>query len=163
MEAALSRRLDLEGDFTLLNGGPPDWQYAQHFPFILDNQIGFFRLAVFDNGNNHVLDNMGTICGASSGIPCFSRAVIYEIDEGMKTARVAWEDKLSLFSPFAGSIKVLDNSSVEFTLASVGNTSARIMEVTQEVLPQAVWQLDITGQFAYRTSRLPSLYPGVQW
>jgi hypothetical protein len=29
--------------------------------------------------------------------------------------------------------------------------------------PQTVWQLKTTGTNLYRASRLPSLYPGVQW
>ncbi len=190
-------RLGLDGDFTLLNGGPADWQYAQHFPFILDDQIGFFRLALFDNGNNRQLDSSGTICGVSSGgvdlhtqsypdpatnptrnlkdfrlkaldatiaAPCFSRAVIFELDEVMKTARVVWEDKLPFFAPFIGSIQVLENGNVLYDAGTIGGTpNAIVREVTQENSPQTVWQLDVTGQFAYRSLRLPSLYPDVQW
>lgn len=187
-------RLGLEGDFTLLNGGSADWQYAQHFPFIVDNQIGFFRLAVFDNGNNRVVDQNGNVCvlapaeikaeanffltiaGNStaprveskalitSGTPCFSRAVIFEIDEVMKTTRVVWEDKLPTFAPFIGSIQVLDNGNVLWDAGTVAGTrNAIIREVTQENDPHVVWQLDVSEQFAYRSLRLPSLYPGVQW
>lgn len=188
-------RLGLDGDFTLLSGGPADWQYAQHFPFILDNQIGFFRLALFDNGNNRQLDENGTICGVSGGAglraksypdpvtnhtrslkdfsleldatlatPCFSRAVIFEIDEAMKTARVVWEDKLPFFAPFIGSIQVLENGNVLYDAGTIGGTpNAIVREVTQENPPQTVWQLDLSDQLAYRSLRLPSLYPGVQW
>ena len=38
-----------------------------------------------------------------------------------------------------------------------------IMEVTQSSNPQVVWQMVVTGENAYRGSRIPSLYPGVTW
>jgi hypothetical protein len=41
--------------------------------------------------------------------------------------------------------------------------SVRLLEVTQEVVPQVLWQLDIEDQWAYRAVRIPSLYPGVTW
>ncbi|MFQ5683621.1 MAG: aryl-sulfate sulfotransferase [Candidatus Binatia bacterium] len=157
-------RLGLDGDFTLVNGGSADWQYAQHLPFIIDNQIGFYRLALFDNGNDRRLDESGTLCGSSSGIPCFSRAVIFEIDEMMRTARIVWQDKLSVFGPFLGSIQVFENGNVLYNVGAVGGGfNAIIREVTQEEIPGTVWQLDLSGQRAYRSVRLPSLYPGVQW
>ena len=44
------------------------------------------------------------------------------------------------------------------------STAASVYEVTQDPTnPQTVWQLQITGQNAYRAMRIPSLYPGVQW
>jgi len=157
-------RFGPEGDFTLLNGGPTDWQYAQHFPFLLDDQVGVYRLALYDNGNNRVLDANGTTCGSSSGIACYSRAVIFEIDEGMKTARVLWEDKPGLFAPFIGSVQVFANGNVLWDAGTLdGSANAVIREVTPEQVPQTVWQLDLSGQFVYRSLRLPSLYPGVQW
>ncbi|HXE74306.1 MAG TPA: aryl-sulfate sulfotransferase [Candidatus Xenobia bacterium] len=157
-------RLGPEGDFTLLNGGPADWQYAQHFPTILDNQVGVYRLALFDNGNRRVLDENGTICGLSGSSPCYSRAIIYEIDEAMKTARILWEDKPGLFAPFIGSTQVLPNGNVVWDAGTLGGAATAIVrEVTQEATPQTVWQLELSGQFVYRSIRLPSLYPGVQW
>ena len=42
--------------------------------------------------------------------------------------------------------------------------AASAYEVTQDTVPQTVWQLQIGGgQYAYSVMRLPSLYPGVQW
>ncbi len=37
--------------------------------------------------------------------------------------------------------------------------SATIYEVTREANPQIVWQMSVTGKYAYRAFRLPSLYP----
>lgn len=157
-------RFGIEGDFTLTNGGPPDWQYGQHFPFLLDNQQVIYRMAIFDNGNDRQLDAAGTICGSSSGIACFSRAVIYEIDEALATARVLWEEKLPFFSTFIGSIQAFPDGNVLYDAGTInGAPNAILREVTQEASPQTVWQMDVTGQFVYRGVRLPSLYPGVQW
>ncbi len=41
-------------------------------------------------------------------------------------------------------------------------TAARVMEVTKDP-SRLVWELDVDGQESYRTVRLPSLYPAVQW
>ena len=157
-------KLGPEGDFTLLNGGPADWFYAQHFPVIVDNQVGVYRLSLFDNGNRRVLDENGTVCGSMGAPACYSRAVIYEIDEAMKTARVLWEDKPGFFAPFIGSTQVLPNGSVVWDVGTIqAMPTAVIREVTQEATPQTIWQLQLSDQFVYRSLRLPSLYPGVQW
>ena len=41
--------------------------------------------------------------------------------------------------------------------------NSAIYEVTQQSNPQTVWSMQVTGTNMYRASRLPSLYPGVQW
>jgi hypothetical protein len=43
------------------------------------------------------------------------------------------------------------------------STESEIIEVTQTGSPQTVWQMNITGENAYRGYRIPSLYPGVTW
>ncbi len=104
-------RLGLEGDFNLLNAGPEGWQYAQHFPFILDQHSDVFRLALWDNGNFRVVGDQetGGACNRSAGVDCYSRAVIYEIDEPSSTVRIIWEDILDFFSPFIGIVFHLNN------------------------------------------------------
>ena len=61
--------------------------------------------------------------------------------------------------------KTLGNSNVEFDEAAATSSpiSAAIFEVTPDADPQTIWQMQIKGQYAYRASRIPSLYPGVQW
>jgi arylsulfate sulfotransferase len=88
------------------------------------------------------------------------------MDESAKTAKILWQYKLPVFSLCCGSINVLDNGNVEYDIAAetfLPVVSSRIQEVTQEVVPQLVWQMDLTEQLAYRAFRIPSLYPGVEW
>jgi hypothetical protein len=156
-------RLGHQGDFALPGGGPADWFYAQHFPFFLGpDSTNIFQLAIYDNGNDRVLDDTGTICGADGTPPCYTRAVIYEVNEVARTVQVVWEGKQEEFTFAGGSIQVLENGDVEFTM-STPNTGPRVLEVTRDVAPETVWQLGVTGQGLYRALRIPSLYPGVQW
>jgi arylsulfate sulfotransferase len=154
------------GDFTLLNStSPADWFYAQHFANIISpNSAGDFQLALFDNGDNRILDNSGTICGANGAPACYSRPAIFEVNEAAKTAQVVWSDP-TVYSFWGGAIQELPNTNmfVDVTTPADNATGARILELTQEPTPQTVWQLDINGQNSYRTIHLPSLYPGVQW
>jgi hypothetical protein len=158
-------KLGYQGDFTLDSGDPVNWFYAQHCPNIISpNSIGDFQLALFDNGDNRVMDTMGTICNPSGTPGCYSRATVFEVNEAAKTAHVSW----SYPAPYAfwgGAIQKLDNDSMYFddTLGADHGTGARVMEVTQDAIPQVIWNMDIHGQFSYRTIHLPSLYPGVQW
>ena len=56
------------------------------------------------------------------------------------------------------------NGNVEFDSSQPFNiVSSQITEVTPADPPQTVWQMDITGEWAYRGRRIPSLYPGVTW
>ena len=159
-------RLGYEGDFALQDGGPADWFFGQHFPiFLSPNSTNIFQLGIFDNGNDRVLDEAGTICDTQGALPCYSRAPIFEVNETLMTARVLWEGKRDEYSFALGSMQVLGNGNVEFDLGIISTNprSARVVEVTQEAIPQTVWQLDVDGQFVYRAIRIPSLYPGVQW
>ena len=159
-------RFGYQGDFTLDSGAPAAWQYGQHFPiFLSPDTVGIFRLGFFDNGNNRVLDDAGTICGSTGAPPCYSRVPIFSVNETTKMVHVDWEDKLEVFSGALGSMQILDNGNVEFDagITQAFPATALIREVTQETPPQTVWQMDLTGQVAYRALRIPSLYPGVQW
>ena len=57
------------------------------------------------------------------------------------------------------------NGNIEFDECAISPSSpaAQVLEVTNQPSPQTVWQLQISGAYAYRAFRLPSLYPGVQW
>jgi hypothetical protein len=157
-------RLGPDGDFTIPGGSPSDYNYAQHYPVLPSSSFGTYPLILFDNGNNRVVDSMGTICGSAGAASCYSRAVIFQLNEVSKTAEIIWQDKLP-FSLCCGSINVLRNGNVEFDIAAVtfAPTSSRIQEVTHDRVPKLVWQMDLTGQLAYRAFRIPSLYPGVEW
>jgi len=157
-------KLGEEGDFTLLGGDPSQWFYAQHYPNLLSTNGSQATLAIWDNGNQR-LDSTGTIpCGAPPFAACYSRATMFQIDESTFVANLLWQDLPGFFSFWGGSIGVLDNGNVEFDMTDPFNTSAsQIMEVTQTDNPQTVWQMNITGENAYRGYRIPSLYPGVAW
>jgi arylsulfate sulfotransferase len=160
-------RLGPGGDFTIPGGGPADSNYAQHYPILLSSQSsGSYPLMLFDNGNNRILDTKGTICGSPGALACYSRPVIFQLDETAKTAQIKWQYKLPYFSSCCGSIQVLGNNDVEYDIAlfSVNPFASRVQEVTQDPTnPQLVWQMDEVGQLAYRFFRIPSLYPGVEW
>ena len=90
---------------------------------------------------------------------------VFQIDEAALTATIAWQDTLNLFSFFGGSAQVLPNGNSEFGICAAGgaDVASTVREVTQDPVPQTVWQLHVTGKYAYRGLRIPSLYPGVQW
>jgi arylsulfate sulfotransferase len=164
-------KLGHEGDFALVGGtDPQDWFYAPHDVNIISpNSTGMFQLLLFDNGNQRVLDSLGTTCGTT--VPCESRVPIMQLDETAKTATIEWVDDLDpLFSIFGGSARLLANGNVEFdecapTVTGTNTTISKgvITEVTKTTPPQTVFQMTVTGQNAYRAFRIPSLYPGVQW
>ena len=109
----------------------------------------------------------GAACQAAGFTVCPHTAVpIYHIDETAMTATLVFDDVLSQYSNFGGNITALANGNVEFDLCSdttaPGGISAAF-EVTRTATPQVVWKLNVTTKNAYRTFRMPSLYPGVQW
>ncbi|MGC1620311.1 MAG: aryl-sulfate sulfotransferase [Candidatus Acidiferrum sp.] len=163
-------------DFSLLNADGTsdtnltDWFYAQHGPsFTTANTSGQFSLILFDNGDDRdVSDAPGDTCGGN-GIPCFSTVPVFTIDETAKTATFVINPTTPDYSYFGGNAEVLKNGNVEYdecattAMTDTAHNAAAIYEVTQTSSPQAVWQMIITGQFAYRGFRMPSFYPGVQW
>jgi len=88
------------------------------------------------------------------------------LNEYTNTAQVLEETNLSpVYSICCGSTNFLANGDLEYDVADDVYTPnvSFIQEVTQEQTPQLVWQMNITGQLAYRGFRIPSLYPGVEW
>jgi arylsulfate sulfotransferase len=157
-------RLGPNGDFVTPGGSPSDFNYAQHYPVLTGaKSSGVFPLMLFDNGNSRIVDSNGTACGSPGAASCYSRPVLFQLDETSKTAQILWQDKLSLFSGCCGSINTLENGDAEFdiALAPIQPSGSRIQEVTQELVPRLVWQMDVIGQLAYRAFRMPSLYPPV--
>jgi arylsulfate sulfotransferase len=165
-------KLGYQGDFALQAGttsavDPVDWFSAQHDAnFISTNTSGAIDVLLFDNGNQRVLNTGGTLCGPAT-TPCDSRVPILHVDESAKTADITWVDKLApAFSFFGGSARMLKNGNIEFdecAATPLPNNNAAITEVTKTSPPQTVWSMAISGQYAYRGFRIPSLYPGVQW
>ena len=158
-------KLGYQGDFTLEGAvDPTDWFYAQHdVNFTSSNTTGIFSVAVMDNGDDRVFP-AGVTCNTSGAPPClYSSAQVMQVNENTKTASFVFHDTLpaNLYNPFAGSVRVLPNGDVEYNLGSVG-TDAYVFEVTPTATPQTIWQMHIKN-YTYRSFRMPSLYPGVQW
>jgi hypothetical protein len=163
--------LGYQGDFTLLNAdgsadnNAADWFFAEHGPsFTTTNTSGKFSMAVFDNGDDRgVTVVAGGTCGVAGQPACYSSVPILNLDETAMTATMVFNPTTPDYSFFGGNAALLKNGDVEFDEASAGGSKAAVYEVTQAASPQTIWQMHITGQYAYRAMRIPSLYPGVQW
>jgi arylsulfate sulfotransferase len=157
--------LGYQGDFTLVGGtDPTDWFYAQHGPsFTTSNTTGNFGMAVFDNGDDRFFPSGQVLCTGPSP-SCYSTTPLLTLDESAMTATLTFNPTAPYYSFFGGNNAVLANGDVEFcaTAAPVGLV-ANIYEVTQTSTPQTVWHMNVSGQYAYRGQRVPSMYPGVQW
>lgn len=164
-------KLGYQGDFSLAQGDDPSlWFSFQHFPSIVNQSGPQTTMAIWDNGDNRVLDTSGTICGAPPSTPCYSRATIFRIDESSMVANLDWADALGSFGVWGGSVNQLSNGNVEFDLnaaaSALDNDSSSVVEeVTQSSTPEVVWKMDVHPFFdyAYRAYRVPGLYPGVTW
>jgi arylsulfate sulfotransferase len=156
------------GDFTLPTGQAPiEWNYGQHYPTLVSpNSAGIFHLMFFNNGNNRLLDTNNDACGTPGFAACYSSVPVFELNEFTDTAQVVSEDNLSPdFSICCGDALLLSNGDLEYDVAYNVNTpnQSYIQEVIQQLTPELVWQLNVTGQLMYRGFRIPSLYPGVEW
>ncbi|HEX4001810.1 MAG TPA: aryl-sulfate sulfotransferase [Candidatus Acidoferrales bacterium] len=165
--------LGYQGDFTLLNADESadnnnaDWFYAQHGPsFTTTNTNGKFSLVLFDNGDDRgVAVVAGGTCGVAGQPACYSTVPLLNLDETAMTATLAFHPTTPDYSYFGGNAEMLSNGNVEYDecAATTPAENATVYEVTQSSSSQTVWHLQVTGQYAYRGMRIPSLYPGVQW
>ena len=163
--------LGYQGDFTLLNSdgsadnNNEDWFFAEHGPsFNSSTTSGKYSMALFDNGDDRgVTVVTGGTCGVTGQPACYSTAPIFNLDETAMTATFAFNPTTPNYSFFGGNNAVLANGDVEYDEAAAGTSIAAVYEVTETSSPQTIWQMHISGQYAYRAMRIPSLYPGVQW
>jgi arylsulfate sulfotransferase len=171
--------LGYQGDFALTNEGvssddPSLWFSNQHFPVILSHNGSQTTLGIFDNGDQRILNTGGAQCRsplADNGSPiCYSRPVIFQIDESSMIANIAWADPLPDFSIWGGAINQFANGNVEFQMNDPAvppspNLGSQVQEVTGTSTPQAVWQMNFfpAPGNVYRAYRFPSLYNGVTW
>jgi arylsulfate sulfotransferase len=161
-------RFGYEGDFTLpASEAPIEWNYGQHYPtFVSPSSAGDFRLMFFNNGNARLVNNSGTVCGSIGVTACYSSVPVFDVNESSKRAQVQYEVNLSpTYSICCGDALILSNGNVEYDVADDLLTPgvSFVQEVTQEQSPQLLWQMNISGQLAYRAFRIPSLYPGIEW
>ncbi len=146
------------------------WQYHQHAPELQADG----SMLVFDNGNGRAIPPAPALSPAQS----YSRAVRFRVDEGNHTVAQPWAyggppggSGPSFYSFFVssayrmaatGNVLVCDGGKITAT----GRMYARLFEVTDEVLPQVVFDCEIGADgvtstesyFAYRAYRLPSVY-----
>jgi arylsulfate sulfotransferase len=162
-------RLGEGGDFKLKGGvDPTDWFYAQHGPsFFSSNSSGVFSLGVFDNGDDRIFPS-GAMCGTSGAPPCYSTVPVLQVDEGAKTATLLFHDVLPQkdYSYFGGNVELLDDGDLKYTLCTLkGMPTDAVYEITYPNNPQPVWNIQgsTVNTYIYRSNRLGSLYPGVQW
>jgi arylsulfate sulfotransferase len=170
--------LGYQGDFALTeNGVPTDdpslWFSFQHFPSLISQNGPQTTLAIWDNGDNRVLDTNGDLCsypGTPSPYPgCYSRATKFLLDESAMVANLEWADQQQYYGFWGGSINEQPNGNIEFDLNDPivqpgPNVVAYVQEVTQTATPQVVWQMQVAAPAdAYRAYRVPSLYNGVSW
>jgi arylsulfate sulfotransferase len=170
-------KLGYQGDFTLVGNqtADTDWFFAQHYPNLLEasgDQITL--LSVFDNGNDRCYAMPGG-CAATSPPPPppFSSAAILKIDETAMQASVAWRYPLNQYSFWGGNVMVLSNGDLEICASEpvpIGSpppktdTPSQVLELAAGPSGiQIVWQMSVTSGGAYRSYRIPSLYPGVIW
>jgi arylsulfate sulfotransferase len=159
-------RLGPGGDFRLIGGIPPtDWNYGQHDPVIFgERDAGIFDLGMMDNGYGRVMTD-GKVCGTKGAPACYSAAVVYRIDEKAKTATIIFRKVFpaSQYSFWGGSVQNLAGGDIEVDLCSVDLRNSDIYDLTDTANPKPVWQMRLENATAYRTKRLGSLYPGIQW
>ncbi len=156
-------RLGHQGDFTLQNAtAPTDWFYAQHGPsYFSPNTTGVFTLGVMDNGDDRQFPS-GLACGAVGAPPCYSAADILQVDESKMVATMVQKyAPPSTYSFFGGNVAPLSNGYFEVDFCSV--KSGAVVQDLQIGTQNPVWQATTPGAYQYRTDRLPSFYPGVQW
>ena len=160
-------RLGPGGDFKLLGGvDPTDWFYAQHGPsFFSENTTGVFQLGVMDNGDDRQFP-AGAVCDQAGQPPChYSRALVLEIDESAMTATLlsSYMPSASFYSYFGGNVEPLANGDFAADFCAV-KTGATILELSASTgTAKIVWQAITPAAAQFRSTRLPSLYPGVQW
>ena len=164
-------RLGVGGDFKLIGGtDPTDWFYAQHgMNFFTASTSGNFELGLMDDGDDRQFPP-GIVCGSAGAPAChYSTVPVLRIDESLMTATLVSQyiAPASLYSFFGGDAALLPNGDIEADFCSAA-PGATVQEYQlgaggRVTSPPIVWQSVSPGFDQYRTARLPSLYPGVQW
>ena len=159
--------LGYQGDFTLVGGtDPTDWFYAEHGPaFTSSTTAGQYGLSVFDNGDDRKFAD-GKTCTGEGVTPCpYSTAMVFQLDETAMTATIQQHDPTGDYSNFGGNAEVLANGDLEADSCFVAGppSGTTTTEMTGDQPSELVWSMHLTPGNAYRSFRMPSLYPGVQW
>jgi hypothetical protein len=160
-------RLGEGGDFKLIGGtDPTDWFYAQHgMSYLTPNTTGVFRLGLMDNGNDRVFPSGPVLCKPNPhpSATCYSTMPVLELNESNMTATLAahYVPPPSYFSFFGGNVDHLANGDVQVNFCAPF-TGAIVQELDSQA-SHVVWQGTTPNADQFHVSRMPSLYPGVQW
>ena len=162
-------RLGEGGDFKLVGGtDPTDWFYAQHgMSYFTPNTTGIFRLGVLDNGNDRIFPppTGQVFCkpGAPPSASCYSTLPVLDVNEANRTATLVthYIPPPTYYTYFGGTTQLLANGDMHADFsASAGGAIVQELDPTAS---QVVWQGTTPGASQFHVTRLPSLYPGVQW
>jgi arylsulfate sulfotransferase len=157
--------LGYQGNYTLVGGtSPTDWFYAQHdVTYQTTNTTGVYSIGVMDNGDDRIYPN-GKQCGTAGEPACYTTIQVLQLNDSAMTATFLFHQVLptSLYNVYGGNVEILANGDIEYGMPGI-STGTEVFEVTPGSNPQRVWEMTTPGSQGYRTSRLPSLYPGVQW
>jgi hypothetical protein len=117
-----------------------------------------------DNGDDRIYPN-GQQCGTSGEPACYTTVQELQLDEGARTATFQFHQILPAaeYNSYGGNVEILKNGDFEYGLPGATGGSSEVFEVTPGSTPQTVWELTTPNSQGYRTFRLGSLYPGVQW
>lgn len=158
--------LGYQGTYSLAGGTTPtDWFYAQHHvQFATTNTTGIYSLTVMDNGDDRIYPN-GKQCGTSGEPACYTTIQELQLNDSTETATFQFHQILPAaeYNSYGGNVEILANGDFEYGLPGVSTDSTEVWEVTPGSNPQTVWEMTTPKSQGYRTFRLPSLYPGVQW
>ncbi len=132
---------DFSANFFALESGT--WFTGQHAPVLDSNN----NLMVFDNRNQ------------SGGPNNNSRAVSYRLDQEFLTINQSWEYISPKYSNALGDVDLMENDHVLVvsggqSSGGVTDPNARIIEINDDVSPQAVWDISIEDLEVYRAERV---------
>lgn len=80
------------GRLWLTQQRPEPVVLVQHYPSLVSQNGSQDTLVVWDNGNNRPVDSFGNVCNPAGPPQCYSRGVIFQIDESTKAAMMVWQD-----------------------------------------------------------------------
>jgi hypothetical protein len=133
--------------------------------YFTPNTTGVFRIGLMDNGNDRIFQSGQVHCAPGKSIPptCYSSVPVLEINENAMTATLVkhYLPPASSFSFFGGNAELLANGNIEADFAAT-NSGAVVQELGPTTM-QVIWQGATPTAYQYHASRVPSLYPGVQW
>jgi arylsulfate sulfotransferase len=160
-------RLGEGGDFKLIGGADPqDWFYAQHgMSYFTQNTTGVFRMGLMDNGNDRMFPSGAVYCRPSPmpTATCYSTVPLLELNESNRTATMIahYMPGPSYFSYFGGNVDQLVDGDLQANFCSP--TAGAIVQELDSTASHVVWQGTTANADQFRVTRMPSLYPGVQW